>query len=161
VAATNSRASDAFVDWLDERLQERGWSARELSRRSDVAQSQITRWRDGAKPSLKSIRSVCAALGLPAVEGFIAIGYLAPDDIGATITTNVVELREVEDEALVDEISRRFRAYAQRAKDPRDAPNKARPIREGVATNASVAHLQPGEQLAARRDERGNFSPRS
>ncbi|MGD9991017.1 hypothetical protein [Pseudonocardia sp.] len=100
------------------------------------------------------IRRVAQAVGENPVTALVAAGMITADEVNATITTTVVQLREVADDALVDEISRRFRAYAQGAKGPGDAPNKPRPIRPAYATNDAIAHLQPGEEIAARRDER-------
>lgn len=155
MAATNSRASTSFSTWLEGRLKEKGWSERELSRQAAVAQSQVSRWGEGATPKKESIRAVCAALGVPAVEGFIAAGYLVPEDVGATIETTVVQLQDVTDRELVEEVARRFEAYAQGAEGPTDSAEDPPPARRLYATNESIAHLHPGEQLAARRDERG------
>lgn len=115
----------------------------------------MTRWREGRTPKKESVRAVCAAFGVPAVEGLVAAGYLVPEDVGVTINTTVIGLRDVTDRDLVEEVARRFEAYAQEAEGPTGSADKPHPIRVVPAKMEEIAHLRRGEQAAARDDERG------
>lgn len=112
MAAVDKDAS-GWARWLQEQLDERGWQDIEVAKRSGgtIVSSQMTRWLNTERrPDMRSIRKVCAVLGVRPVEGMIAAGYLDPDDIGATIRQ--VDPDALTDRELIDELARRLDAVS-------------------------------------------------
>jgi transcriptional regulator with XRE-family HTH domain len=66
-----------FADWLQETLNEKGWSQAELARRSGISPAQITRVISGERGlGEQSIIALAAAFKLPAETVFRAAGLL-------------------------------------------------------------------------------------
>lgn len=100
-----------WATWLRDQLAERDWTQAELVRRSEsrVSSPQLSRWlRSEQVPSWGSVRDVCGALGVPAVQGMIAAGLLTPSDVGVTVVNRPRDLRELPHRELLDEIARRL-----------------------------------------------------
>jgi len=156
VAATSTDLSAPWAEWVSAQLDRTGWSKRELARRAAVNDVTVGRWVKGQNVPTEAevVRRVADAVGENPVVALIAAGMITAEEVNATFTTEVMRLEEVADWALVEEIRRRFEAYAQGAKGPGDAPNRPRTTGQVYATNESIAHLRPGEQLAARRGNR-------
>ena len=73
--------SDTFVSWLNERLEERGWSMREFGRQIDVSPSHAARIINGdALPSMKLTIEIAAALDTSPEIVLRKAGLLPPDD---------------------------------------------------------------------------------
>lgn len=88
VAATDLDGTSGWAQWLQSRLDERGMKPAALIRASGgkVTSPRLANWLSGKEvPRMSSIRAVCAALGVPAVEGAIAAGHLVPEDVGAVV----------------------------------------------------------------------------
>lgn len=52
----------------------------DLADRLGVAASTVTRWLDGATPSIKQLRNICEQLGIPMTNLLVAAGALTEDD---------------------------------------------------------------------------------
>jgi len=68
-----------FTDWLQNELTVREWTQADLSRRSGVSASQITRVMSGERGiGNDGLVNIARALNLPAVNVFRAAGILPP-----------------------------------------------------------------------------------
>jgi transcriptional regulator with XRE-family HTH domain len=106
VTATNT--PPGFAAWLQRQLDVRRWPRSELVRRSGIGKDRLSKWlRAEEVPRLDAIRAVCAALGVPAVEGMVAAGHLRPDDVGAVVVQPPGPWRPSKRELLL-EIARRI-----------------------------------------------------
>lgn len=91
----------------------------ELSRLSDVSQTQLSNWRRGlAQPSRASLRKIATALGIQPVRLYFAAGLNDPDetDIGQGMidpATLPAELRELIDMYL-HQLNDEQRSYTRR-----------------------------------------------
>jgi hypothetical protein len=100
--------------WLRGKLDERRWRPADLIRAAAakgerLESSQVTRWlRTGQAPSFDSVRAVCAALGVPVVEGLVAAGRISPAEVGASVTVQSRPIEDVGHRALLDELARRL-----------------------------------------------------
>jgi hypothetical protein len=104
-------SSAGWSNWLRQQLDERGWKPADLIRRSGgtVTSSQTTRWlKDGQEPNFESVRSVCAALSVPAVQGLLAAEMLSAEDVGATVILQPRRLEEMHHDVLLGELARRL-----------------------------------------------------
>lgn len=64
-------------DWLTTELAERGWSMRELARRSGISTAQISDVISGnANPGVKFCQAIAKGLGVPPTEIFRLAGHL-------------------------------------------------------------------------------------
>lgn len=107
VAATNTQTGSTWMRWLESQLSHKGWSQRELGRKAGIDHSRISKWKRGESPDIPTIRAICHALDLPAVEGFIAAGILSADDVGATVIQRP-DVRLLSNAELLGELSRRM-----------------------------------------------------
>jgi len=88
-----------FIEWLNERLQERGWLAAELARRSGVSQSQISLVASGQRnPGPEFCRDVALAFGEDPVQVFRMVGYLPATPPPTDFTTAVYRAFRLLDE---------------------------------------------------------------
>ena len=77
--------------WVNEKLEERGWLAAELARRSGISQSQISLVTSGQRnPGPDFCRDIALALGEDPVDIFRLAGYLPkvppPTDLDNTVS---------------------------------------------------------------------------
>jgi transcriptional regulator with XRE-family HTH domain len=107
VAANNG----GWRTWLRGQLDQRRWRPADLVRagKGSLESSQVTRWlRSDQAPSFESVRAVCAALGVPVVEGLLAAGLVSPAEVGATVVVESRPIEDLGDRTLVDELARRL-----------------------------------------------------
>ena len=75
--------------WLEQQLEQRGWSSSELARRAGISQSSVSNVLTGKQiPGLEFCKGVAKALGIHAEELLQRAGHLPP------MPTPVVEERE-------------------------------------------------------------------
>lgn len=75
--------------WLEQQLDQRGWSSSELARRADISQSSVSNVLTGKQiPGLEFCKGVAKALGVRPEELLQRAGHLPP------MPTPVVEERE-------------------------------------------------------------------
>lgn len=66
-----------FVEWLDERLNERGWTRAELAKRANISEASLSLLYSGArKPGMKMCQGIAAALKLSPDDVYRAAGLL-------------------------------------------------------------------------------------
>jgi len=71
---------DDLASWLDEELETRGWSIREMARRAGVSHTAIaSALNRKGRPSADLCVAIADALGVPAVEVVQRAGILPPD----------------------------------------------------------------------------------
>ena len=71
---------NSFGYWLQDRMNEKGLTQRELARRAHVSQGSVGNViRGDRKPGEKLCRALAIVLGLPPEEVFRAAGILPPD----------------------------------------------------------------------------------
>lgn len=112
-----TQTDTAWARWLRTRLDERGWTQTALTQATGEIfdSSRVSRWlREGQTPDMRSVRAVCSAFGVPAVEGMIAAGYLLPEDVGAKITQRL-DPGELSNRELLAEVERRLEAVTDGA----------------------------------------------
>ncbi len=69
----------AFADWLQQELQNRGWNQAELARRSGITTAQVSRVMTGEQhPGPEVGRKIARALRIPPEEVFRRAGLLPP-----------------------------------------------------------------------------------
>jgi transcriptional regulator with XRE-family HTH domain len=69
-----------LASWLDEELETRGWSIREMARRAGVSHTAIaSALNRKGRPSADLCVAIADALGVPAVEIVQRAGILPPD----------------------------------------------------------------------------------
>lgn len=74
-----SLMSDSFSGWIQERLEEKGWSQAELARRSGLTRGGISNLLNNVrKPDAETCKALARAFGRPEEEALIAAGYLSP-----------------------------------------------------------------------------------
>src|SRR5215217_6647803 len=67
-----------FPRWLQERMAERGWTARRLATEIDVVPSLVSRWMSACQqPSPESLKSIARAMQLSELEVLEAAGHLS------------------------------------------------------------------------------------
>ena len=68
-----------FADWLEQQVQERGWTFRELGRRAEMSSGAISKVMTGAvNPTWEFCAKIARALEMPEVEVFRRAGLLPP-----------------------------------------------------------------------------------
>jgi len=66
-------------EWLDQQIQERGWSSSELARRAGISQSSVSNVLTGKQiPGLEFCKGVARALGMRTEELLQRAGHLPP-----------------------------------------------------------------------------------
>jgi transcriptional regulator with XRE-family HTH domain len=91
-------------------LDKYGWTPSDLSRHADINRSIISRWKEGAKPEVETVRRVANAFNRPLAEVLIASGLVTKDEL-AIKEIAVSPLDEVSDTELLAELGRRMAAY--------------------------------------------------
>jgi hypothetical protein len=113
-----------------------------------VSTPQVSRWVGAqSMPTWDSVRDVCGALQVPAVQGMIAAGLLTASDVGVTVVEHPRDITELPHRELLDEIARRLDQGITKA------GSDVEPSRGSLTTHIR-ARLDPtaeGEQQAARR----------
>jgi transcriptional regulator with XRE-family HTH domain len=72
-----SSMGDKLATWLNQQLEEKGWSYRELGRRSGIAFQSIARYADGTRnPGTRACRKMAKALDVPYEEIMRLAGHL-------------------------------------------------------------------------------------
>jgi transcriptional regulator with XRE-family HTH domain len=109
VAATEPSGVTDWARWLQAQLDELGWRRSDLTNRAPgVNKDRLSKWlRSEEVPRLEAIRRVCAALGVPAVQGMVAAGHLRPEDVGATVL-QLPDVWRPSKRELLEEIARRI-----------------------------------------------------
>jgi len=131
-----------FVDWLNGNLEERGWLAAELARRSGVSQSQISLVTSGQRnPGPEFCRDVALAFGEDPTHIFRMVGYLpaAPPvtDLDAQVCA---AFRAIPDDDLRNAVARvLFGLVGEAAEHAPTAPSRS-----------GQAALTEGQELDAR-----------
>lgn len=91
----------------------------------------MSKWLRGEElPRIDAIRTVCAALGIPAVEGMVAAGHLEPDDVGAVIAERI-DVTGLTSRELLEELARRL-GEVERAADEDVSVEDPTPLRRRV-----------------------------
>lgn len=76
-----------FGIWLDARMEETGWTQARLARTTGVAQSQISRYRNGEMtPDPATIRKLALALDSDVEEMMVLAGHVVGDERRAART---------------------------------------------------------------------------
>ena len=66
-----------FTDWLDQEVQERGWTFRELGRRAELSSGAVSKVMTGVvNPTWEFCAKIARALEMPEVEVFRRAGLL-------------------------------------------------------------------------------------
>lgn len=158
-------ATTGWARFLRDALDERDWSAAELARHIDgrLGTGEISKWLNGkVTPGLASIRAVCRALDVPAVQGMIAAGHLTPDDVGVTVINRPrsIEPEDLSNDELIGVLARRLKATAdEQGESEKSEESDQFPAPSEDETPAPPAVNRPslikgrleGEQIAARR----------
>jgi hypothetical protein len=64
--------------------------------------------RSDQAPSFESVRAVCAALGVPVVDGLVAAGLVSPSEVGARVVVQTQSVESLNDHVLLGELARRL-----------------------------------------------------
>lgn len=113
-----------------------------------VSSPQLSRWLAGqTAPEWESVRDVCGALKVPAVQGMIAAGLLTASDVGVTVVERPRVISELPHRELLDEIARRLDQGATQPARDHDPPR----VSPRVARKSRFDPNVEGEQQAARR----------
>ena len=70
-----------LADWLAEELKARGWSMRELARRSEISHTLVADVMGGRWPSWDFCAAIARPLGMSPVEIFLIDGRLTVTDL--------------------------------------------------------------------------------
>ncbi len=71
------KASNKFLPWLDEKLQQKGWSDHQLAKRAGISHSVISKARNSLQPpGWEACAAIAKALNLPQAEVLIVAGWL-------------------------------------------------------------------------------------
>jgi len=114
----------SFVNWLDARLKEKGWSGSELSRRSGISQSAISLVLSGNRqPGVEFCEGVAKAFRIPKDDVYRMAGLLPSkpnaDQTVSEITHIYHELDEDNQQDLLDYARLRLQKQERSAKHPR------------------------------------------
>lgn len=88
MVATNPDSTPGWAQWLQDRLDERGWVQADLYNRSGgvLTRARVSRWIAGATPDIEGIRDACAVLGVRVGTALIESGLLRQEDVdGVTV----------------------------------------------------------------------------
>lgn len=86
-----SKIRQNFLDWLDDELSEKGWTLRELGRRSGVAISNVSNIRAGKRyPSYNLVAALADGLGQRHEVAFRQCGLL-PNINGNKTNKEIIE----------------------------------------------------------------------
>jgi transcriptional regulator with XRE-family HTH domain len=78
-------------------------NAAELSRRSGISESQISRWlKNRGAPDVETLRKVARVLNRPLLEVVVAAGHLTPDEARMKDAPTIPEPASVRDTLLAD-----------------------------------------------------------
>lgn len=95
-AASRNRIRYEFGVFLDGQLRQRGWTKRELSRRTNVDESQISKWTRGLRvPDVPHCRALAEVFAIPVNEVLITAGYATPEerqDVDHPVRARVIAL---------------------------------------------------------------------
>jgi len=69
-----------FPTWLNDKMNERGWTQSDLSRESKLSRQTISYWMSGnaKRPDEFSLQKVAKAFGVPAEEAYEAAAIMPP-----------------------------------------------------------------------------------
>lgn len=99
-----------FGEWLSTRLKMRGWSIRELGRRSNLAHSTISRVIDGSSaPTWEFCSAIAGALHIPTIDVFHRAGLLPWPDEGQAALQDLIMVAD----RLPEEKQREVARYAR------------------------------------------------
>lgn len=140
--------------FLSAALAERDWTGADLIRKSRdrLDAGLVSRWLSGeATPQIPNIRTVCRALGVPAIEGMIAAGRLEPDDVGVTFIRQRTRAGDLSARELGEEVTRRLHVAESITNTDSDQSSAPSPFVTDMG--------QEGKNWAARR-RKGNETDR-
>lgn len=91
-----------------------GSSGAEIARKLGVSDSKVSYWKRGERPpTISEAIAVSRAFGRPPLEGLVAAGYLAADEVSDHVTVQPAVLGKFTDAELADELLRRAQARGQ------------------------------------------------
>jgi transcriptional regulator with XRE-family HTH domain len=110
-----------FANWLNEQIDNRGWSQNEFARRAGVSQAQVSNVIGGYKAGEDFCVGVARAFGLTRREVFARAGIIEPEPDGND-PTNLAMLYEFarlpkEDQAHLLKEARALNAYGHAGTD--------------------------------------------
>ena len=89
-----------LIDWLNERLNEKGWSQRQLARRAGISSATISEvMSDKRRPTWEFCHAIASALGVPPGVVFREAGLMtspALDDATARQVLDTLEVLSIE-----------------------------------------------------------------
>ncbi|QFP96653.1 transcriptional regulator [Gordonia phage Denise] len=137
-----------LTDWIDAKARAKGTTASAAAAAAGLNKATVSKWRNGQSPDPVAVRAIAAALDAPALEAFVAAGFLTPDD-----TNRIVEVERpiasIDNDKLASEVARRIKSvdlYRQFIEILHTGgPLRIGPIREG----ASIAILQEADEEGA------------
>lgn len=92
----------------------KGSSGAEVARKLGVSASKVSYWKRGDRPpTISEAIMVSRSYGRPPLEGLIAAGYLAADEVPEQVTVTPPALGGFTDAELADELLRRAQARGQ------------------------------------------------
>lgn len=81
--STDALTDGPFHEYLDSLLTLMQLSNAEVSRRTGIGESALSKWRSGqVKPSIRNLRPLADGLGIPRATLFVRAGLLEPEDVG-------------------------------------------------------------------------------
>ena len=104
-----------FYDWLRGRFEVE--TQKELSAKTGIGQSSLSRWKNSAPADFESCRTVADTTHTPIIEVLIAAGLVGADEAGVTI----VEVpRSLSDAELAEQVSQRILTLGSAVAEMRD-----------------------------------------
>ena len=100
---------NAFIEWLDRELADRGWSDNQLAKKAGISHSVISKARAGFAPKWEACEAIADALQQPAEVVFRRAGLLAAlpeDDISLTELRHIFALLPEKDRQELVHIAR-------------------------------------------------------
>ncbi len=99
---------DDFVDWLIERMEERGLSQSQLARASGLSKQTISDYvnRKRTQPDERALQSLARGLHLPTEAVYRAAGILPPEHERAELSEEFAYLLDQLDERDIEEVKR-------------------------------------------------------
>ena len=83
----------------------------DIAAKTGVDQGTVSRWlhrgENITRPAAEAVRAFAAAYNRPALEAFVAAGFLEPDEADLERLSRRIELRDISDLELLDELRRR------------------------------------------------------
>ena len=123
----------------------------QISQKSGVTQSNVSRWRrekQGVDPT--SVAAVARAYGRPVLEAFIAAGFLSEDEARAQVT--ITRYEQPDDETLLDLLAARLRRDGEAGEGSGQQPAPMKQAGLGPAHQQHDHQMSEGDYTLAARD---------